>query len=209
MSRIREIYCHDWLGSGARRMRDARRQSAPQTQRPQTGRGHGGPGGWRWRWWRRWRILTRCAAVIRTACSLRGSCVRRLRRRIGRRRSSPACDGRRRNDGGGGGGMGGIRRYVTAEQNDPPRLTVHPPVSSFRRMSETLRNNDDSVPKVWPFEEAAKVAQRLAAIRQGPGAVRDRLRSVRPAAYRHVRRGGAHVLGAARVHRRSPACRRG
>jgi lysyl-tRNA synthetase class 1 len=30
-------------------------------------------------------------------------------------------------------------------------------------MSETLRNNATAHPKIWPFEEAAKVAQRLAA----------------------------------------------
>ena len=30
-------------------------------------------------------------------------------------------------------------------------------------MAETLRNNEPAVPKAWPFEEAAKVARRLAA----------------------------------------------
>ena len=46
--------------------------------------------------------------------------------------------------------------------NDTWRLTRHPPVPSFRRMSETVRNNDAAPLKIWPFEEAAKVAQRLA-----------------------------------------------
>jgi lysyl-tRNA synthetase, class I len=30
-------------------------------------------------------------------------------------------------------------------------------------MAETLRNNEPAVPKAWPFEEAVKVARRLAA----------------------------------------------
>src|SRR5579863_9656376 len=34
-------------------------------------------------------------------------------------------------------------------------------------MVETLRNNAANVPRVWPFEEAAKVAQRLAASGKG------------------------------------------
>jgi lysyl-tRNA synthetase class 1 len=37
------------------------------------------------------------------------------------------------------------------------------PLHSFRQMSETLRNDNFTVPKAWPFEEAAKVAHRLAA----------------------------------------------
>ncbi len=39
-------------------------------------------------------------------------------------------------------------------------MTGSPAVHSFRRMSDTLCNI--TVPKAWPFEEAAKVAQRLA-----------------------------------------------
>ena len=57
------------------------------------------------------------------------------------------------------------------------------------------------LPKAWPFDEAARLAARLAASGQGRGPVRDRLRPVRPAAYRHLRRGGAHHLGAPRLHR--------
>ena len=34
-------------------------------------------------------------------------------------------------------------------------------------MSETLRNNAANVPRIWPFEEAAKVAGRLAASGKG------------------------------------------
>jgi lysyl-tRNA synthetase class 1 len=30
-------------------------------------------------------------------------------------------------------------------------------------MAETVRNNEPAISKVWPFEEAAKVARRLAA----------------------------------------------
>ncbi len=55
--------------------------------------------------------------------------------------------------------------------------------------------------KAWPFEEAAKVAARLEASGQAGGPVRDRVRPVRPAAYRHVRRGRAHHLGAPGLHR--------
>ena len=42
----------------------------------------------------------------------------------------------------------------------PPALTCRPPNHSFTAMSDTIRNN---LPKAWPFEEAAKVAKRLAA----------------------------------------------
>ena len=42
----------------------------------------------------------------------------------------------------------------------PPALTCRPPNHSFTAMSDTIRNNP---PKAWPFEEAAKVAKRLAA----------------------------------------------
>src|SRR5215470_5807048 len=44
------------------------------------------------------------------------------------------------------------------------RLTRHPTVSSFPPMSATVRNNVTAHPKIWPFEEAAKVARRLAAV---------------------------------------------
>ena len=56
------------------------------------------------------------------------------------------------------------------------------------------------VSKAWPFEEARKLdrAHEAARLRRR-GAVRDRLRPLRPAAYRHVRRGGAHRDGAARL----------
>jgi lysyl-tRNA synthetase, class I len=42
-------------------------------------------------------------------------------------------------------------------------LTCVPPLHSFQRMSETVRNTPRAVPKAWPFEEAAKVASRLQA----------------------------------------------
>jgi lysyl-tRNA synthetase, class I len=42
-------------------------------------------------------------------------------------------------------------------------LTRALPLHSFATMSATLRNNDLTIPKAWPFEEAAKVARRLEA----------------------------------------------
>ena len=42
------------------------------------------------------------------------------------------------------------------------RLTLRSLVHSFRTMSDTVRNKLAEVPKAWPFEEARKVAQRLA-----------------------------------------------
>ena len=68
-------------------------------------------------------------------------------------------------------------------------------------MSETVRNNETAHPKDLAVRGSRQGRPAARRIRQGPGAVRDRLRSVRPAAYRHVRRGGAHHLGAPRVHR--------
>ena len=53
----------------------------------------------------------------------------------------------------------------------------------------------------WPFEEAKAIVARLKKKPEGRGAVRDRLRPVRPAAYRHVRRGRAHHDGAPRLPR--------
>ena len=53
----------------------------------------------------------------------------------------------------------------------------------------------------WPFEEARKIVARLQAAPEGRGHLRDRLRPVRPAAYRHLRRGGAHHDGAPRLPR--------
>ena len=56
--------------------------------------------------------------------------------------------------------------------------------------------------RAWPFEEAKKIVERYG--RTGfpeTRAVRDRLRAVRPAAYRHVRRGRAHHHGAPCVPR--------
>ena len=41
------------------------------------------------------------------------------------------------------------------------------PLHSFRRMSETARSGQLAVPKAWPFEEAAKVAHRLATSGKG------------------------------------------
>src|SRR6202795_2698102 len=53
----------------------------------------------------------------------------------------------------------------------------------------------------WPFEEARKIVARLKKKAEGRGDLRDRLRTVRPAAYRHVRRGRAHYHGAPRLSR--------
>src|SRR6185437_14911098 len=43
------------------------------------------------------------------------------------------------------------------------RLTALSPVPSLPWMAETVRNNEPAAPKAWPFEEAAKVAHRIAA----------------------------------------------
>ena len=53
----------------------------------------------------------------------------------------------------------------------------------------------------WPFEEARKIVARLQEKAEGRGDLRDRLRPFRPAAYRHFRRGGAHLDGAPRLPR--------
>ena len=58
------------------------------------------------------------------------------------------------------------------------------------------------VSPAWPFEEARKLVKRVEASGQKERAVRDRLRPVRPAAYRHLRRGRPHQHGAPRL--RSP-----
>jgi lysyl-tRNA synthetase class 1 len=42
-------------------------------------------------------------------------------------------------------------------------LTFQPSLHSLTAMSDTIRNNEGQHPKAWPFEEAAKVARRLAA----------------------------------------------
>ena len=76
-------------------------------------------------------------------------------------------------------------------------------------MSETVRNllGGMPLPKAWPFDEAARLAARMEASGKASRPVRDRVRPVRPAAYRHVRRGRAHHLGPPRLHRadRPPA----
>ena len=75
--------------------------------------------------------------------------------------------------------------------------------NAFRR--PIPRDRELSKPaRAWPFEEARKVVARVGTPRQAGQAgqrsvVRDRLRPVGPAAYRHVRRGRAHDLGAPRV----------
>ena len=51
------------------------------------------------------------------------------------------------------------------------------------------------VSRAWPFEEARRLDQaagRPEGRRRQARDLRDRLRSVRPAAHRHLRRGGAH-----------------
>ena len=53
----------------------------------------------------------------------------------------------------------------------------------------------------WPFEQAKAIVARLKKKPEGRGAVRDRLRPVGPAAYRHLRRGRAHHHGAPRLSR--------
>ena len=68
-------------------------------------------------------------------------------------------------------------------------------------MSETLRNNETAHRENLAVRGSRQGRPPARRLRQGPRAVRDRLRSVRPAAYRHVRRSGAHLLGAPRLHR--------
>ena len=56
--------------------------------------------------------------------------------------------------------------------------------------------------RAWPFEEARRLVKRLETLqgwRRQDGDLRDRLRALRPAAHRHVRRGGAHGHGAPRL----------
>ncbi len=57
--------------------------------------------------------------------------------------------------------------------------------------------------KAWPFEEARKIVARLEQARRSGARhpVRDRLRPVGPAPYRHLRRGGADDHGADRLPR--------
>ena len=47
------------------------------------------------------------------------------------------------------------------------RLTLPRALHSFTRMTDVQRNTPITVPKAWPFEEAAKVARRLAASEKG------------------------------------------
>ena len=69
---------------------------------------------------------------------------------------------------------------------------VHPPP----RCASSPRHSN-----AWPFEEARKLVARLKKTAQGRGDLRDRLRPLGPAAYRHLRRGRAHHHGAPRLPR--------
>ena len=77
-------------------------------------------------------------------------------------------------------------------------------------MNRTAQKDADAPPvaaahesKAWPFEEARKVLSRLKRIAEADRRhhLRDRLRAVGAAAYRHVRRGRAHHHGAPRLPR--------
>ena len=72
-------------------------------------------------------------------------------------------------------------------------MSVTETAASLRELAEQSN--------AWPFEEARKIVARLKKTAQGRGDLRDRLRPLRPAAYRHVRRGGAHHHGAPRLPR--------
>ena len=76
-------------------------------------------------------------------------------------------------------------------------MSIAEAAPSLRELAETSN--------AWPFEEAKKIVARLKKQAEGRGDLRDRLRPLRPAAYRHVRRGRAHHDGAPcvpRAHRR-------
>ena len=72
-------------------------------------------------------------------------------------------------------------------------MSVAETAPSLRELAETSN--------AWPFEEARKIVARLKKQAEGRGHLRDRLRPLRPAAYRHLRRGGAHHHGAPRLPR--------
>ena len=63
--------------------------------------------------------------------------------------------------------------------------------------------------KAWPVTEALRLLERVrrAPAGQGLRPVRDRLRPLGPAAYRHLRRGVPHHAGAPGLRRASPTCR--
>ena len=109
-------------------------------------------------------------------------------------------------------GKGPIQRSVAALFPDQPVLIVDPAQidatgggSYERRRPENMMSVTETAASLrelaeqsnaWPFEEARKIVARLKKTAEGRGDLRDRLRPVRPAAYRHVRRGGAHHHGA-------------
>ena len=67
-------------------------------------------------------------------------------------------------------------------------MSVTETAASLRELAEQSN--------AWPFEEARKIVARLKKTAQGRSDLRNRLRPLRPAAHRHVRRGGAHHHGA-------------
>ena len=73
-------------------------------------------------------------------------------------------------------------------------------------MAATARDNETGPPKIWPFEEARKVARRLAASGKTHALFET---GYGPSGLPHIGTFGevaAHLLGAPRLHRRSPAC---
>ena len=86
------------------------------------------------------------------------------------------------------------RRYgLKQSPGARPMSTVETPVASLRELAEQAN--------AWPFEEARKIVARLKKAAEGRGDLRDRLRPLGPAAYRHLRRGRAHHHGAPCVPR--------
>ena len=85
----------------------------------------------------------------------------------------------------------------------PPRLPIAPRGEQRCPMTETAASLRELAEQsnAWPFEEARKIVARLKKQAEGRGHLRDRLRSVRPAAHRHLRRGRAHHHGAPRLPR--------
>ena len=86
-------------------------------------------------------------------------------------------------------------RYFPRRPENPMSTAEAAP--SLRELAENSN--------AWPFEEAQQDRRAAEAQAEGRGDLRDRLRPLRPAAYRHVRRGRAHHHGAPclpRAHRR-------
>ena len=90
------------------------------------------------------------------------------------------------------------KRYGMAQRTMPRALervemSDVMPASDLRALAEQSN--------AWPFEQAQADRRAPEEDAEGRGAVRDRLRPLRPAAYRHLRRGRAHHHGAPRLSR--------